>query len=124
MRNLLYLFSLILLAVLLHQFLPSYAIAIAGLLFGAIAPVTSAGKAFAYGLLAGAIVWGVYSGFLNYNNDSMLATRIGNMFGGLSAWSMVVITALVGGIYGGLGSITGFWGRALFEKENSEIADN
>lgn len=119
MRNLLYLFGLILLAILLHQLLPWYAIALAGLLFGVFAPVTSAGKAFAYGLLAGAIVWGVYSGFLNYNNDSILATRIGNMFGGLSAWSMVVITALVGGVYGGLGSITGFWGRALRKKKST-----
>ena len=117
MRNLLYFFGLVLMAVLLHQFLPWYAIAIAGLLFGAFAPIISSGKAFAYGLLAGAIVWGFYSGFLNYNNDSILATRIGNLFGGLTAWSMVVITALVGGIYGGLGSITGFWGRQLFSKD-------
>ncbi|MGH1434811.1 MAG: hypothetical protein ACRBG0_10160 [Lewinella sp.] len=124
MRNLLYLFGLILLMVILHQFLPWYAIVIAGLLFGAFAPVASAGKAFAYGLLAGAIVWGAYSGFLNYNNDSILATRIGNMLGGLNAWIMVVITALLGGIYGGLGSLVGFWGRQLFEQKDSEIADN
>ena len=116
MRNLLYLFGLVLLAILLHQLLPWYAIAIAGLLFGIFAPLSSAGKAFAYGLLAGAIVWGCYSGFLNYQNESILATRIGNMFGGLTPWSMVIVTGLLGGIYGGLGSITGFWGRQLFSK--------
>jgi ABC-type polysaccharide/polyol phosphate export permease len=124
MRNLLYFFGLILSMVLLHQFLPWYAIVVAGLLFGAFAPVASAGKAFAYGLLAGAIVWGAYSGFLNYNNDSILATRIGNMLGGLTPWSMVVITALLGGIYGGLGNLTGFWGRQLFGKDENEIAEN
>lgn len=116
MRNLLYLFGLVLVAILLHQFLPWYAMAIAGLLFGVFAPVASAGKAFAYGLLAGAIVWGFYSGFLNYQNESILATRIGNMFGGLTAWTMVIITALLGGIYGGLGSVTGYWGRRLFKE--------
>lgn len=117
MRNLLYLFGLVLLAILLHQLLPWYAIAIAGLLFGAGVPLASAGKAFAYGLLAGAIVWGCYSGFLNYQNESILATRIGNMFGGLSAWSMVIITAMVSGIFGGLGGMVGFWGRELFSKD-------
>lgn len=116
MRNLLYLAGLIVLALLLHLFLPWYAIALAGLLFGVLVPVTSGGQAFAYGLLAGAIVWGVYSGSLNYYNDSLLATRIGDMLGGLSAWSVVIITALVGGIYGGLGSITGFLGRRLFTE--------
>ena len=116
MRNLLYLFGLVLLAILLHQLLPWYAIAIAGLLFGIFAPLSSAGKAFAYGLLAGAIVWGCYSGFLNFQNESILATRFGNMFGGLTPWSMVIVTGLLGGIYGGLGSITGFWGRQLFSK--------
>lgn len=116
MRNLLYLIGLVLLAIVLHQFLPWYAIAIAGLLFGVAAPLASAGKAFAYGLLAGFVVWGCYSGFLNYQNEGLLATRIGNMLGGFTPWSMVVITALLGGIYGGLGSITGFWGRQLFSK--------
>ena len=124
MRNLLYFFGMILLAVLLHQFLPWYAIVIAGLLFGAFAPLSSAGEAFAYGLLAGAIVWGAYSGFLNYNNDSILATRIGNMLGGLSAWMMVVVTALLGGIYGWFGSLIGYWGRQLFEQNDSETADD
>lgn len=123
MRNLLYLFGLILSMVLLHQFLPWYAIVIAGLLFGAFAPLSSAGKAFAYGLLAGAIVWGCYSGFLNYQNESILATRIGNMFGGLSAWSMVIITALLGGIYSGLGSLVGFWGRQLFGQGHTDLKD-
>lgn len=119
MRNLLYLFGLIVLAMLLHLFLPWYAIALAGLLFGLFVPTSNGGQAFAYGLLAGALVWGVYSGYLNYQNDSLLATRIGNMLGGLGAWSMVIITALLGGIYGGLGSFTGFLGRSLFVNRQS-----
>jgi hypothetical protein len=116
MRNLLYFLGLLLLAVFLHQFLPWYAIAIAGLLFGALAPLPHAGLAFAYGLLAGLLVWGSYSGYLNYENDSILATRIGAMLGGISAGALVAITALLGGIYGGLGAVVGLWGRKLFTK--------
>lgn len=116
MRNLTYLLLLIGLCLILQLFLPWYAVAIAGLLFGAFCPLKSSGQAFAYGLLAGALVWGVYSGFLNVQNQGILGSRIGAMLGGLSAWSMVFITALLGGIYCGLGGLTGFLGRRLISS--------
>lgn len=117
MRNLGYLLLFVILGIVFHQFLDWYAIALAGLVFGVLAPVQSVGQAFAYGLLAGVLVWGVYSGFLNWQNEGLLAGRLGAAIGGLGPLGMVVVTALLGGIYGALGAITGYLGRQLVTTE-------
>ncbi len=117
MRNLGYLLLFIVLGIILHQFLDWYAIAIAGLLFGLLAPVQSVGQAFAYGLLAGVLVWGGYSGLLNWQNEGLLASRLGVAIGGLSQWGLVAVTAVLGGIYAALGAITGYLGRQLVSPQ-------
>lgn len=117
MRNLGYLLLIILLGIVFHQFLDWYAIVIAGLLFGLFVPLQSVGQAMAYGLLAGMLVWGGYSGFLNWQNEGLLASRLGVAIGGLGQWGLVVVTALLGGVYAALSTITGYLGRQLLSPQ-------
>ncbi|MCB0638100.1 MAG: hypothetical protein KDC54_15830 [Lewinella sp.] len=101
----------LLLAVLLHQFLPWYAIAIAGFAAAIIFTPRSSWLAFVLPLLLGALVWGGYAYYLDQLNDSLLAIRLGETFGGISPLNLVQLTALLGGIYGGLGALTAFYLR-------------
>ena len=114
MKRFIPLLVLILLITLLQSFLPWYGIVLAGLLFGALFSQGTSGQAFAYGILAGFIVWSGYSAWINSGNDSILATRFGVMLGGLGPWTMVILTGLAGGIYAGLAAWVGNQGRRLF----------
>jgi len=95
---------------LLQLFLPWYGVALAGMLVTLLLQQRSALAAFLLGLVGGALVWGSYSGYLNAGNEGILAGRLGQTFGGLSGWAMVLVTALLGGIYGGLGALSGYLG--------------
>ena len=117
MQNLIYLAGVVLAAVVLHLFLPWYAIAAAGLIVGLALPARHAGAAFLLGLLAGGLVWGVYAGYLNHFNGGLLATRIGAMLGGVGPGVLVLLTALLGGLSGGLGAMTGTLGRRLLTED-------
>lgn len=114
MRNTVYLLLFIVLGGGLHLLFDWYAVVIAGLVFGLLAPLRSGGQAFAYGLLAGLLIWGVYSGYLNWQNEGLLASRLSVALGGVGQWGLVGLTALLGGLYGALGSMTGYLGRQLF----------
>ncbi len=70
-------------------------------------------QSYLVGFLGVFILWGAYSAFLNNANDGILAGKMGTLFGGLEAFQMVLITALLGGIIGGFGALTGRLGRRL-----------
>jgi hypothetical protein len=69
-----------------------------------------AARSFTGGFVALLLLWGVYAWYLNSANDGLLAARIGELFGGLSPAMLVATTALVGGLFGGLGALTGALG--------------
>ncbi len=75
-------------------------------LVAAIAQLKS-GEAFLTGFLAIGLMWGISAGIIDNGNDSILSARIGKLFGGLSPILMIIITALLGAIVGGLGAFSG-----------------
>lgn len=93
-------------AFLLHQFLPWWAIVLAGFLAGLIIKIKPF-EIFLSTLLGGLLVWGGLALWLNAGNESILAARIGQLFGGIGTIGILVVTALFGGVFAGLGGLTG-----------------
>ena len=73
-------------------------------------------KSFLFGFLAIALLWGAYAFFINGQNEGILSTKIGMLLGGLSSNSLVIISALIGAIVGGLGAMTGSLAQQLIKK--------
>ncbi len=116
MRNLLLVISLIIVGAILHQFLPWWSIWCAGLLVGFLIPKEGAIRAFAIGILGGTLLWGGYAYWLNMQNEGLMASRIGELFGGLSPLTLLLLTALFGGLFGGLGTLCAYYGKMLFHR--------
>jgi hypothetical protein len=116
MRQLAFALTFLLLALVLHQFLPWYAIALAG--FGAAVafPLRYGWLAFVLPFLLGALLWGGYAFYLDQLNESLLSQRLGETFGGLSPRQLVQITALLGALYAGLGGLSGHYLRNALRK--------
>lgn len=72
---------------------------------------------FLAGFLVAALLWGGYAALIDSANDGILSERIGNLLGGASGFILVLITSLLGGIFGGLGALTGSLGRHLIREE-------
>lgn len=115
MRNIIILFSTVVLAFLLHLFLPWWAIALAGLISGIVLNTKLTG-AFFIPFLAGILLWGGMSAWLSINNDWILATRIGELFGQIGPLGILAVTGLYGGIMAGVGGLTGNLLRQLSGK--------
>lgn len=63
------------------------------------------------GLFAGfigvALAWGVMAYLLDAQNQSILSARIGTLFMGMSSMALILFTAIIGGLSGALGGVTG-----------------
>ncbi len=68
------------------------------------------GLSFWAGFLAVALLWGGYAAWLSWANEGILAARMGALFG-LSGGLLLLVTALIGGLLGGLGALTGSLAR-------------
>ena len=79
------------------------------------------GRAFVAGLIGVGLAWASLALWADVQNDSILSTRIGALFMGMSPALIVLVTALLGGLSGGLGGITGSMlvHRRLGEKPSS-----
>lgn len=72
---------------------------------------------FVTGFVAIAILWGRLAYGLSAANEHILASKMALLFspeGTLGAMSLVILTALIGGLVGGLGAWTGKLGRQFF----------
>lgn len=116
MRNLVFVFLMVVIGAILHQFLPWWSIWCAGLLTGLFLSADGAIRALAVGILGGALLWGGYALWLNLQNDGLMASRIGELFGGLGVTSLLLLTALFGGLFGGLGTLCAYLGKLLFQR--------
>lgn len=99
------------LSYLLQLFLPWYSLAFAGIAAG----YFSGGKptqGLVLYFLAGALLWGLVAFIKDSSSSSMLSARIGILFGNQSPGALLGLTALIGGITGGLGG----WCGVLFVK--------
>ncbi len=64
-------------------------------------------RAFAFGFIAGNMVWLGVSYFYHWTSFSPLTGMIGEIFQGLSVSSLFYITGLIGGVTAGLGAWSG-----------------
>lgn len=94
-------------------FLPWWSIVLGGLLAGMLYPSRS-GICFAGGFTGAALLWGGYAALINVQNNGLLAGKMGQLLGGMPGWALVLVTAFVGGLYGGLGALLGSALRKLF----------
>ena len=115
MKNLsLGIISTIILGGILHQFSPWWSVVIAasivGLIFSKDAVVS-----FSYGFLGVLLLWGVTAFLIDADNSSLLSSKMGEIFGGVGSIGMICATALLGGLLGGFGAMTGTLGRKFFD---------
>jgi hypothetical protein len=93
-------------------FLPWWSIAVVAAILSFIFDL-KIGLSFWAGFLGAALLWGGFAGYLDALNEGILSARIGRLFGNVPGLVLIFITALIGGIFGGLGALTGSLGRQL-----------
>jgi hypothetical protein len=106
------LFSLILvLAFLAQLFLPWWVIA--PLCFGLAAGLGSTGgRAFGAGFAGIGLGWLLTAAWLNVKSAGILSHRVAQLLPlGGSSWALVLVTALLGGLVGGVAALAGCWAR-------------
>lgn len=83
-----------------------------GLLVAALAAVVPVWRrgGFWFAFLGGLMVWGIYAGYLHWENQGRLSDRLAVTFGLPNGWALVAATALIGGMTTGLG---GWFGASL-----------
>jgi len=87
-------------------FLPWWTIAVAAFLVSALIP-QKPGWAFFSGFLALFLLWGGMALGIDLANDSILSTRVAGILPlGGSSTALIVVTALIGALVGGGGSLT------------------
>jgi len=83
-----------------------------GLLVAALAMVVPVWRrgGFWFAFLGGLMVWGIYAGYLHWENQGRLSDRLAVTFGLPNGWALVATTALIGALTTGLG---GWFGASL-----------
>jgi len=112
MKYLLGIAGIIVLGFILQSFFAWWSIVLVAGIVGAAIKLNNL-QSYLVGFLGVFLLWGAYAAFLNNANDGILAGKMGALFGGLGTFQMVLITALLGGIIGGFGALTGRLGRSL-----------
>jgi len=79
---------------------------------------TKPAQAFWSGFGAVFLVWTTIALFKSIPNNHILATRVAALFG-MPHWFIILgITAVIGGMVGGLASLSGLFVKRAFEKDN------
>jgi hypothetical protein len=102
-------------ALVLQQFLPWWSIALAGFVPGFLIdqrPVS----AFIHGFIGIVMFWGGIIIYVSVVNEGILAQRLSMMIGLPYTWLPAIITVLVGGIIGGLSSLSGRYLREIVNR--------
>lgn len=107
-------FLIILLATALLQiFAPWWIVAIVPLLVFLIRQ-TSASNAFWTGFAAIALLWMAYGFYLHFLSDGAMSDRIAGIFSLPNGIVLLLVSAFVGGLAGGLGGLSGLLIRRIF----------
>jgi len=117
MKFLFSLISIIVLGGIVQMFLPWWSLVVVAFLV-AFAFRLNAWQGFFAGFLGIFLLWAGYAFLLNQANEGILASRMSDLFslsGG--ATSILIISALIGGLVGGLGAATGGLGRQLIKSK-------
>ena len=74
-------------------------------------------KAFVAAFLALFLLWAGLAFFIDVQNDHLLSAKVASILPlGGSGILLIVITAVVGGLVGGMGALTGSLGRRLYKE--------
>ncbi len=91
----------------IQSFFPWWSVAIipfaAGLLFA-----KKGGQAFAIGCIGVFLVWLIHTLLIQYGSTGLMGDKIATLFG-LPAPALIVVTATLGGIIGGISGLTGYY---------------
>src|SRR5699024_4678254 len=106
-------FLLALSAWLLSLVLPWWPLAIPGVLLGLLLGKTG-WHSFGYGFLGIGGWWLIQSLYIHLANDGLLTTRMADLFSLPSAWLIILVTVIIGGLTGAFSTITGYLFRRAF----------
>ncbi len=97
--------------------LPWWSIALAAFIAAILVP-QQPGRSFIGGFAGIFILWGFLAWWIDFSNKSILSQKIAQILPlGGSVTSLILSTALVGALVGGLAAATACYGRRLFFKE-------
>ncbi|HEX8425778.1 hypothetical protein [Hymenobacter sp.] len=123
MKSFGWLFALILISgVLLQLFLPWWVITPLCFVLAAWQR-QSGGRSFLAGFLGIGLGWLVMAGWLSLRNDGLLAHRVAQLLPlGGQGWLLVLVTAIIGGLVGGLAALAGTWASQAVAPRTSATA--
>ncbi|AQG82070.1 hypothetical protein [Spirosoma montaniterrae] len=79
---------------------------------------TGAGQSFWYGFAGIALVWLLYALLIHLRTDGILTNRMGQLiFKTDGAALPLLVTALLGGLVGGLAGVSGYYVRLIFQNQ-------
>jgi hypothetical protein len=97
----------------LFSFLPWYSFVVCALIV-AVAVHQKAFKAFLSGFIALLILWGAIAFKLDSDNQHILATKVAAILPlGGNPYTLIAVTAFIGGLLAGMGSLTGSYLRRI-----------
>ena len=96
--------------------IPWYGFVITSLIIGAVIPQLPK-KAFLAGFLGVFLLWLINMLIIDFKNEHILSQKMAEMFmlKGKSSL-LIIITALIGGLFSGLGALTGSLGRRALKS--------
>lgn len=100
---------------LLSLFLPWWSIIFAPFLAGALLDFKPATHAL-LGFVSICILWATQSYLAYLGQAAELTIMIGNLFSGLSPFILVIVAAIIGGLYGALAQLTGSFLQSSIRK--------
>lgn len=72
----------------------------------------SGGRSFVAGFLGVGLGWLLLASWLSLRNEGLLAHRVAQLLPlGGQGWLLVIVTAVIGGLVGGLAALAGAWLR-------------
>ncbi|MCW9707052.1 hypothetical protein [Fodinibius salsisoli] len=100
---------------LLSFVLPWWSLAIPAVVLGALLG-TSGGHSFGFGALGIGAWWLIHTLYIHIANDGILTGRIADLFSLPHPSLVILITVIIGGLTGGLATLTGYLFRTTFLK--------
>lgn len=102
-------------AYLLQWYLPWWSVVIAGFIISLI--LSSNGLvSFLSGFLGVGIYWFILAYMIDSNTNSILTERVASLFSLPDSFLLILVTAVIGGLAGGLGALSGGHLRDIFRK--------
>ena len=111
-----FLVSILLIALLsfaLGLYLPWWSLALVAFIVAALIH-QRAGKAFLSGFLGLFLLWGVLAFIIDANNEHVLSVKVAELLPlGGSSFLLILVTAFIGGLVGGLAAMAGSYVRTV-----------